>query len=103
MEMENYLHPNAIASVCPEAKVLFGDFDDVPLIVAKAIHESSDSDIPWDEVTPKKKSEKSRKAKIWLNQKAVLAMTPDMLNEIDPNGDVVGWFDEISRMIDSTV
>ena len=101
-EMENYLHPTAISNVYPEATVLFGDFDDVPLTVAKAIHDSSDSEKPWNEVTPKKKSEKSRKAKIWMNQQAVLAMTPEMLNEIDPAGEVVGWFDQLSRMMDST-
>ena len=98
-EMENYLHPNAIASVNPQVQITYGDFDDVPMIVAKAIHDASEAEKSWDEVTEKKKSEKFRKAKIWLNQQAVLAMTPELLNQADPNGDVVGWLNEISRMI----
>jgi len=98
-EMENYLHPNAIASIYPEVQITYGDFDDVPMIVARAIHDASVAEKSWDEVTEKKKSEKSRKAKIWLNQQAVLAMTPELLNQADPNGDVVGWLNEIARMI----
>lgn len=43
-----------------------------------------------------------RKAKAWLNTKAVEAMTSAMLDERDPNGDVRGWFGEIGRILQSS-
>ena len=81
--MENYIHPDAIKSVRAEVDITFSAFDDVPLLTAKAIHENSDSAKTWDELTEKKKQEKTRKVKSWLNTKAVEAMTPEMLNAID--------------------
>ena len=101
-EMENYLHPDAIKAVAPDVDILFGDFDDVPLLVAQAVHEASESEKLWDQVSGKKKDEKMRKAKAWLNTKAAEAMTPAMLDERDPEGDVRGWFSEIGRTLSSS-
>lgn len=98
-EMENYLHRDAIKTVYPDVDLSFGDFDDVPLLAAKAVHEASESAIPWNEVTGKKRDEKVRKAKAWLNTKAVESMNPAMLDEKDPSGDIHGWFVEIQRIL----
>ncbi len=97
-EMENYIHPDAIAAVKPGLNVSFDPFDDVPAIVAKAVHEISDSTKLWDEVKEKKQKEKARKAKVWLNQEAVANMTPELLQEIDGNDEVLGWFQTISQL-----
>ena len=40
-EIENYLHPDAIRDSLG-VTVTFGDDDDVPMIVARAIHEASE-------------------------------------------------------------
>lgn len=68
-EMENYLHKDAIR-VVRGAEVSFGDFDDVPQLVAQAIHEASESDTPWEEVDPEDRRKKQSKAKLWLNTEA---------------------------------
>lgn len=90
-EMENYLDPRAIKAVRPEVDVAFGDFDDVPEIVARAVHRASGSATPWDGLGEEKQKKKVCKAKRWLNRDAVRAMTPDMLDERDTYGDVRGW------------
>jgi len=100
-EMENYLHPDAIKAVVSDVDILFNDFDDVPLLVAQAVHEASESEKLWDQVSEKKRGEKMRKAKAWLNTKVVEAMTPAMLDERDPDGDVREWFAEIGRILQS--
>jgi hypothetical protein len=96
-EMENYLHPAAIKAVRPEVDIAFGDFDDVPLLVARAVHCASNSSKPWDELGREKKDEKIKGAKRWLNEEATGQMTPTMLDERDPTGEVRGWLNWISR------
>jgi len=98
-EMENYLHADSIKAVMPQVEVSFGDFDDVPLLVARAVHEASESEVAWDDLLDRKKKEKERKAKIWLNTQAVLAMTPKMLDERDASGDIRSWFAEIAALV----
>lgn len=98
-EMENYLHPAAIKTVRPEVDITFGDFDDVPNLVAKAVHEASNSKIGWDELDEEKKRKKMSKSKVWLNHKAVRSMTPEMLNEIDQNDEVRNWLRKIKVMM----
>ena len=100
-EMENYLHPNAISAVRQDLTVSFGDFDDVPETVAQAIHGLSESETAWDELSDKKKGKKKSRVKQWLNIDAVRAMTPELLYERDPDGDVRGWFSQISQLMES--
>jgi putative ATP-dependent endonuclease of OLD family len=99
-EMENYLHPDAIRVVNSSVDISFGDFDDVPLLVAQEVHRASDSEVAWSELTDKKIGEKMRKAKAWLNTRAVAEMSPSMLDETDPGGDVRGWLAEIARIVE---
>jgi len=100
-EMENYLHPTAISAVRQDVTLSFGDFDDVPELVAQAVHGLSESETAWDELSDKKKGKKNSRAKQWLNVDAVLAMTPQLLDEKDPNGDVRGWFSTISKFMEN--
>lgn len=102
-EMENYLHPKAISSVRQGLSISFGDFDDVPEIVAQAIHRISESEIGWDGLSEKKRGKKKSRAKQWLNVDAVQAMTPELLDERDPEGDVRGWFFQISQLTEGSV
>ena len=68
-------------------------------MVAKAMHENSDNAASWEELKDKTRSKKISRAKQWLNTIAVDAMTPDLLNESDPNGDVKGWFKIMSDLM----
>lgn len=100
-EMESYLHPDAVKAGHAELEVVvaFGDFDDVPMIVARAVHEMKNPDTPWDEVPEKKQAQKTSRAKQWLNAGAAAAMTADLLTERDPSGDVRGWLQTMKTMM----
>lgn len=97
-EMENYIHPDAIQEALG-VNVTFGDTDNVPVIVAQAVHQDEPSSKPWVEVTDEKRKEKERKAKRRLNNEAVKMMTVERLNQIDPNGEVIRWLTEIADRI----
>lgn len=101
-ETENYIHPTAIQSARPEISIAFGDFDDVPALVAQAVHANSDSPNAWEDLPDDKKEKKISKAKNWLNSEASSFMTPDLLSEIDQNGDVRFWMTKIKETIDGT-
>lgn len=92
LEMENYLHPQALKKVRTEVDVEFGPFDDVPEIVARVVHEASESETIWDELSYEKREKKVSKAKKWMNRDGVRAMTPELLEETDPDGEVLSWF-----------
>lgn len=62
-EMENYLHSNAIKAARSEADIEFEDYDDVPLLVAKAVHDASDSGNNWEDLTGDKRAKKISQAK----------------------------------------
>ncbi len=98
-EMENYLHHDAIKKARPVADIQFGDFDDVPLLTAKAIHEASESNARWDDLPEDKKGKKVSQAKKWLNTEAVEKMIPELLAERDPDEDVKSWLTKIAELM----
>jgi len=99
MEIENYLHPSAIKQVRPNVDITFGDFDDVPALVAQAIHENSGSPNRWEDLSDDAKRKKISRAKVWLNSQATLFMTPDLLDEIDTDNDLRGWLRTIGQLL----
>jgi len=104
-EMENYLHKDAILNAYQEHGITltiannFSSFDDVPLEVAKLVHDASDSQNTWDQLTDEKQQEKISKAKKILNSFASKYMTQQLLSEIDPDGDLLSWFNDIAHQI----
>ena len=98
-EMENYLHCDAIKAARPDVDIQVGDFNNVPLLAAKAVHGASNSDNDWDVLADKKKEKKVSQAKKWLNINAVENMTPELLNERDPDGDVRGWLTKVAELM----
>lgn len=101
-ETENYIHPSAIHLARPEVKIYFGDFDDVPALVAQTVHANSESPNEWGDLPEDTIEKKISKAKNWLNSEASRLMTPDLLTEIDPNGEVRSWLKTIKELIDAT-
>lgn len=75
-EAENYLHPDAISEAL-NIQVTFTDNCDVPNIVGAALGVND------------------RTAKRKLNRIAVKKMTKERLDERDPNGEILGWLNEI--------
>lgn len=100
LEMENYLHPRAIKAVRSEVEISFGDFDKVPELVAETVHRASDSPKEWSELDEKVKEKKISRAKLWLNTKAAAAMTPELLIQSDPSGDLRGWLAKIQGLLE---
>ncbi|NBB81388.1 MAG: AAA family ATPase [Verrucomicrobia bacterium] len=107
LEIENYIHKDAIIEIYKERNIPliikenFAPGADVPVEVARLIHAASDSGKAWEEILPEKQKEKESKVKKALCGEAARLMTPELLCEIDPNGDVRGWFADMKRLIDT--
>ena len=95
-EMENLLHPGAIAE---EFDIAFGacqPFDDVPALVAQLVHQAG-SPNAWGSLTEQRRSEKESRAKKRLNRGAASRMTPERLNESDTSDQIRGWLRSIGQ------
>lgn len=100
-ELENYLHPDAIRTIAPTFPNTFGDFDDVPLMTAEAIHTADPNSLPWAGVDAVKKKEKASRAKRRLNIDAANAMTLAMLQSSDPTGEIERWLRQIATCLNA--
>lgn len=96
-ELENYIHKDLIIGEYPDYKGAGIDFEDVPTLLAQAVHEESESELPWSDVLSDldKLSKKVSNAKKRLNFDFASKMTPELLTEVDPTGDVRGWLSEV--------
>jgi hypothetical protein len=103
LTLENYLHPNAITAARSEITITFGDYDNVPELIAKAYFAKSNPGEGWDKSPKDNRRSNTSNAKKWLNQDAVANMTPDLLTEADPSGDVRGWLAKMGEMIAAAV
>jgi putative ATP-dependent endonuclease of the OLD family len=97
-EIENYLHPEAIKET-HDVDVSFDEDDDVPLIVAKAVHEKAPDSKPWDEIGEEAKKKKIRHAKHRLCRDTAAKMTGDRLKFTDPDAEIEGWLRRIATML----
>jgi putative ATP-dependent endonuclease of OLD family len=100
LELENYLHHDAIKEAREEVDIEFGDFDDVPELAAKALHDASESENEWGDLDEECKRKKLSTAKKWLNTTAVENMTAERLTERDPDGDVRSWLSDIKAVVE---
>lgn len=104
-EMENYLHHDAIneayARVCDIKLGLaanFAAFDDVPIKIAEMVHAASGSPNAWAALDLETRGKKVSKAKRILNEHASSSMTKARLDQVDPDGHVIGWFTEMRAL-----
>lgn len=103
-EMENYIHPDAIRGVYQDSNLdieipnSFEDFDNVPEIVARAVHVASGSDVDWNELEEKKRAQKRSRAKYNLNTAAVRKMTHEQLAAVDINNEISNWLNVVTEM-----
>jgi predicted ATPase len=100
-EIENYLHADAISDGMEGIAVTFTETCDVPLLVAKAVHESSGSVKPWADVLADTKllADKISKAKKRLNRDAAARMTVARLAQQDTAGEISDWLRRIHTML----
>ncbi len=100
-ELENYLHPDAIQEAMGVA-VQFGDMDDVPMMVAEAVHALAQAQGqcgPWANVDAETRERKARYAKRRLNDEAAARMTVARLAQSDPNGELTTWLSGVGNLL----
>ena len=96
--LENYLHPRAVEEVS-SLDLTYGDDDDVAELVARACFERQDHELAWNELPGRARKRCRETAKRWLNRQAVERMTPELLDERDPEREVRGWLAAIGEMV----
>jgi putative ATP-dependent endonuclease of OLD family len=96
--MENYLHPDALMEVF-RFSILFSDWDNVPELVARKVHEDSESEKDWEELTEPTKKSKISAAKLRLNREAASRMTYERIQQRDNTGEIGEWLRHISSML----
>ncbi len=97
-ELENYLHQDAIMEEFGFT-ISFGDFDDVPEMVARKIHDQSTSVTTWDQLNQEKRDKKIAHAKRRLNRAAVQKMSYERFVESDSQCDFKKWFGKLAEML----
>lgn len=90
-ELENYLHPDALRAVAAGYGGTGADFEDVPELFAEAVHSAAPGASPWGGLPLEKRKEKISHAKKRLNSDCATKMTPQLLTQSDPAGEVRGW------------
>jgi putative ATP-dependent endonuclease of the OLD family len=96
-EIENYIHYEAINKALSDNGIAYsfpgplGDYNDVPNILSSALNPLFSVGDKWGD----------RRAKEFLCSVAVKKMTKDMLLQIDPNREILGWFSDITHLLES--
>jgi putative ATP-dependent endonuclease of OLD family len=100
-ELENYIHPSLIAAIQPAYTGTGADFEDVPLLLAEATHTAILGAQPWAAITHEKKKDKSSAAKKRLNNEVVQQMTPILLTQSDPAGEIRQWLRAVGTALNN--
>lgn len=98
-ELENYLHPTVIQVTIVGFPAAIADFDDVPLLMAEAVHVAVPGATPWANVPAKDRKDKASNAKKKLNQECVDRMTPALLTLTDPQNFVTNFLRDIAAKL----
>lgn len=77
----------------------FGDDDPVPLLVAQAVCHGQPNQPVWAELSHRARKRRCERAKVWLNTRAVECMTPELLEQRDPDGEIAHWLKVIAGLL----
>ncbi|WP_420386360.1 ATP-binding protein [Roseivirga sp.] len=107
-EMENFLHHEAIQEAYADLRINIEleeiDAQDVPLLVARTVHEVQ-SVVAWDDIDedPVKREEKQKRkvsrAKRLLNKEAIDKMTIERIDSRGVKGEIIEWLETINSFI----
>lgn len=95
LEMENFLHHHAINAsaqaqgVQINLTVPYGPDDDVPTLLSALLNVHAPQHSRW----------KPNRVKAWLANAVVHTMDAQMVIEVDPGGEMIGWLNEINAML----
>jgi hypothetical protein len=95
--VENFLHPHAILEACGIDLAFDAESDVASLLALRLMTRSGESS--WRQLSVKRQRRLHDKAKKILNVKAVPRMTPALLAEQDPGGEIIGWLKMIGQLI----
>lgn len=98
--LENYLHPVCIREISG-LELNYGGDDDVVELVARACHERAGNDPPWESLPARVRKRRRERTRKWLNQLAVEGMTPELLAEQDPHGELRRWFSAVAELTEA--
>jgi len=100
-ELENYVHPSLIKAEYPNYPGTGDAFEDVPSLFAQAVHEASESGVPWAEVARdlEKLGRKVSQGKRRLNTEFVRGVTPDRLTATDSKDEVRTWLRSLGAVL----
>lgn len=95
LEMENFVHYQAINAGAQALGLAcnltssYGPDDDVPKLLAAELNIHAPQSSKWG----------SNKVKAWLAESIVPTMSLAMFNEVDPNGEMLSWMNDIGSML----
>lgn len=98
--LENYLHPVAIQAASG-LQLEFAAQDDVAELAARADFDRRYDHSAWHSLSRRARRRLRDRAKHWLNTTAVERMTPALLAESDPRGEVASWLEAIHELLRS--
>ena len=99
-EMENYIPLSLLRNIYQGYAGTGGGFEDVPALVARAIHDNSESPATWETLSDEDKKKKESSAKGGLNSSvASLINTDALFDECDPEREIRGWFSDIHNAL----
>jgi putative ATP-dependent endonuclease of OLD family len=96
--LENYIHPHCIREISA-LELTYGDDEDVAELVARGCHERSGKPPAWDALPGRARKRFRERAKKWLNRLAVEQMTPELVAESDPAGEIHGWLKAAAELL----
>ena len=95
LEVENFVHHHAI-NACAQAQGIacnltasYGVDDDVPNLLAAELNLHAPAHAKWG----------PNRVKAWLADTVVSTMDATMVAEIDPDGELLGWMNDITAML----
>ncbi|MEK6233786.1 MAG: hypothetical protein N2C14_03655, partial [Planctomycetales bacterium] len=62
------------------------------------LHQRRDREFAWEDLDRRTRKRLRNRAKRWLNAEAAGRMTPELLAERDPEGEVRGWLAVIAKL-----
>lgn len=95
--LENYLHPTALKKATG-IDIQFGDDDPVAELVAEQRFTGKPPFVDWDNLSRRARKRFANQTKRWLNTRVVEAMTPELLRDRDPQGEVITWMQTVADM-----
>jgi hypothetical protein len=96
--LENYLAPQSVSETCG-VQISFTDDDDVADLVAKHRHLRQHPVSGWAGLPARSRRRLRNRVKRLLNSAVVDRMTPELLADRDPAGEILSWLKAIAEMV----